>query len=62
MTTFALTLVMTLVIFALAALGLGLGVAFRRAPIQGSCGGAACLKKLGVACSGGCDKGDHDHD
>lgn len=50
MTTFALTFV----VFALAALGLGLGVAFRRAPIQGSCGGLACLKKLGGGCAGHC--------
>lgn len=45
-------------IFALAALGLGVGVLLRRAPIQGSCGGVACRKDLGLDCAGGCDKGD----
>ncbi|WP_112313378.1 (Na+)-NQR maturation NqrM [Pseudogemmobacter bohemicus] len=36
------TLVFTLLIFALAMLGLSLGVMFRRTPIRGSCGGLAC--------------------
>ncbi|MDO5603657.1 MAG: (Na+)-NQR maturation NqrM [Paracoccus sp. (in: a-proteobacteria)] len=32
-----------IVIFALAAGGLALGLAFGRPPVQGSCGGIACL-------------------
>ncbi len=37
-----MTLLATLLIFALAMLGLGLGLLFRRAPLAGSCGGLAC--------------------
>lgn len=55
------TFVLTCIVFGLAALGLGLGVAFRRAPIKGSCGGLACLKKLGAGCMGGCAKEDPHH-
>ena len=50
------TFVLTVVIFGLAALGLGLGVVFKRAPISGSCGGGVCLKKLTIGCVGGCAK------
>lgn len=36
------TMLLTLAVFALAMLGLGLGLFFRRAPLAGSCGGLAC--------------------
>ncbi|WP_164881774.1 hypothetical protein [Paenirhodobacter populi] len=41
------TVILSLVVFALAMLGLGLGVLCRRAPLKGSCGGLAC----GNACA-----------
>lgn len=56
------TLVLTVVVFMLAGLGLGLGVLMNRRPIAGSCGGLACRRTLGLDCAGGCDKGDDDHD
>lgn len=54
------TVLLTVAVFALSALGLGLGVALGRAPVSGSCGGTACRKDLGLDCEGGCDKGE-DH-
>jgi hypothetical protein len=36
-------------IFGLAALGLGLGLAFGRGPVKGSCGGASCMAGAGCA-------------
>ena len=50
------TVLLTICIFLLATLGLGFGAWFRDRPIQGSCGGLACLKKLGAGCMGGCAK------
>jgi len=50
------TVMLTIVVFMLAALGLGLGAWLKDRPIQGSCGGVACLKKLGAGCVGGCAK------
>lgn len=55
------TVLLTIGIFALAAVGLGVGVLLKRHPIQGSCGGVECLKDLGLGCAGGCTKGDHEH-
>lgn len=36
-------------IFGLAALGLGLGLAFGRGPVKGSCGGVSCMAGEGCA-------------
>ena len=52
------TVLLAIAIFALAAIGLGAGVLWGRAPIQGSCGGVACRKDLGIDCAGGCTKAD----
>jgi hypothetical protein len=42
------TMLLTVVIFLLAVLGLAVGVMLHRSPIKGSCGGcAACLYKRG---------------
>jgi hypothetical protein len=38
------TMILTFSVFALAMLGHGLGLFFRRAPLEGSCGGIACQK------------------
>lgn len=48
------TIVLAVLIFALAAVGLGLGVLFGRRPIAGSCGGIACAKHGDATCAGGC--------
>lgn len=56
-----ITVLLTIVIFLLAAVGLGLGVLFKDRPIQGSCGGLACLKKLGAGCVGGCSGKEAHH-
>ena len=42
--------ILAIVIFALVAAGLGLGLLVGRGPLKGSCGGMACLKD--VACEG----------
>lgn len=59
------TMMLSVAIFAIAGLGLGIGVLLRRQPIAGSCGGVACLKKLGLGCAGGChtdEEKDAHHD
>ncbi|HEY9163540.1 MAG TPA: hypothetical protein VIN57_02930 [Magnetovibrio sp.] len=48
------TVLLAIAVFMLAAGGLGLGAWLKDRPIQGSCGGLACLKKLGAGCAGGC--------
>lgn len=40
------TVLMAVLVFGLAVLGLGLGLLFGREPIKGSCGGVACIEKL----------------
>lgn len=54
------TVLLTFIVFVLAMVGLGLGVLFGRAPVKGSCGGLACLKKKNLGCSGGCTGEPHD--
>ncbi len=55
------TMLFSVGIFLLAVLGLGLGVWLRGRPIEGSCGGLTCLKKLGLGCAGGCTKEETHH-
>ncbi|SLN25969.1 hypothetical protein [Roseisalinus antarcticus] len=43
-----------ILIFLLAACGIGLGLALGRGPVRGSCGGLSCVP--GAAC-GGCARG-----
>jgi len=46
---------MSLLIFLLAMLGMGVGMIAGRSPIKGSCGGAHGIKGLGNQCAA-CDK------
>jgi uncharacterized protein len=41
------TIILSIVIVLMSALGLAVGILFGRAPIKGSCGGLACLKDAG---------------
>lgn len=43
-------LVLGVAIFLLAAAGLAVGLVFGRGPVEGSCGGLACIK--GASCAG----------
>ena len=54
------TVLLAIGIFALSAIGLGIGVLLKGTPITGSCGGTACRKDLGLDCVGGCAKGGAD--
>ncbi len=42
-------LIFAILVFVLAVAGLGLGLAFGRGPLRGSCGGASCM--AGAACA-----------
>jgi hypothetical protein len=49
-----MTFVIAFAVFALALLGLGLGLLLKRGPVQGSCGGLARMPGLTSDCGGLC--------
>jgi hypothetical protein len=52
-----MTFVIAFAVFALALLGLGLGLLMNRGPVQGSCGGLAQMPGMASDCAGLCRRG-----
>ena len=55
-----MTFLIAFAIFALAVLGLGLGLLLNRGPVQGSCGGLARMPGLASDCGGLCRRSGGD--
>lgn len=56
-----ITFVIAFALFALALLGLGVGLLFKRGPVQGSCGGLARIPGVSSDCNGQCRRGEGEH-
>ena len=55
-----MTFVIAFAVFALALVGLGLGLLLKRPPLQGSCGGLARMPGLASDCGGLCRRNGGD--